>query len=189
VANALSALRLLAALPFAFAMARADERGALAAALLLAFAIASDVADGALARRRGTESAFGRLLDHGADATFVVAGLAGAAARGALPWLLPLLVSFAFAQYVIDSFVLHRAPTLRMSRLGRANGILYFAPLVGDAAARLVHDALGAPTHALAWALCVTTLASMADRLWALRPRRRTAPGSPGPGTGARSPR
>ena len=90
-----------------------------------------------IARRRGTASAAGGLFDHATDCLFVAAGLAGGAARGAFPWVLPALVVAAFAQYVADSYWLHRGRSLRGSRLGRWNGILYFAPLVGDILVRL----------------------------------------------------
>lgn len=189
MANALSLLRLLSALPFALLMASADPRAAAAAAGLFLLAIATDVADGRVARQRGTASPLGGVLDHTADFAFVSSGLAGAALRGALPALLPILVALAFAQYVVDSFVLHRRRQLRMSRLGRANGILYFAPLGGDILVRLGLGVLALPTFGVAWVLVLTTLVSMVDRLLALPLRGRTAPGSPGAGTGDRSPR
>ena len=83
------------------------------------------------------------------------------------------------------------------SALGRWNGIGYFVP-VGTV---VVRDALGLgwpPTGlvlALGWALALSTVLSMADRLRALRRARRsrsrcrTAPGSRAAGTRDRSPR
>ena len=81
-----------------------------------------------------------------------------------MPWLLPLLVALAFAQYVVDSYWLHRAGQLRMSALGRWNGILYFVPLGGAILVELGLDFLRAPTRWVAWALVASTLASIADR-------------------------
>jgi phosphatidylglycerophosphate synthase len=188
-ANALSLLRLLLAAPFAWTMSRDGPEAAAWAAVLVAVAIGTDLADGPVARRLGTESARGRALDHTADFATVAAGLFGAASRGAVPWLLPVLVSAAFAQYVIDSLLLHRERRLRMSVLGRWNGILYFFPVCGDILARLGFAFLAAPVRWLAWVLVATTLLSVGDRLLALRPAPRTAPGSPGGGTRDRSPR
>lgn len=179
MAHALSLLRVACVVPLWFAMQRGDTGGALWCALLLGVAIATDLADGRVARARGTASALGRALDHAADFLFVVTGLAAAATRGAVPAALPALVALAFAQYVVDSFFVHGEPQLRMSGLGRANGILYFVPLVGDVLARL-----GLPVATLvfgiAWALALTTLASMLDRLLALRRARGSAGSSPG---------
>ncbi len=174
MANAISASRLLAALPFGWLMLSLEPRAALVAALLFGFAIATDLADGVVARRWGTQSAAGRSLDHTADFAFVTAGLAAAAARGAVPWLLPLVIALAFLQYVLDSTLKRWSGELRMSRLGRLNGILYFVPLGGDVLARLGLEFLAVPTRVLAWGLVGSTLLSIADRLgWSLGDRRR----------------
>ena len=169
MANALSLLRLLLVAPFAWLLARGDATSAPWAVALFWIAVASDLADGPLARARGTASAFGRALDHAADFAFVDAGLFAAAARGALPWLLPVLVAAAFAQYVADSYWLERAGQLRMSRLGRWNGVLYFVPVGALALADLGVPLLGSAVRPFAWALCATTLASIADRALSLR--------------------
>ncbi|MDZ7686006.1 MAG: CDP-alcohol phosphatidyltransferase family protein [Gammaproteobacteria bacterium] len=164
--NALSASRLLLA-PLCFT-AVTHERWIVAAALLF-LAITTDVIDGRLARRRGLVTSFGGLLDHGSDAFFVTLTLAALAVVGLVPWLLPLLVAAAFAQYVLDSRALAGQP-LRASRLGRYNGIAYFV-LAG---APVVHAALGLELlpaglfYALGWVLVATTITSMADRVIAL---------------------
>jgi CDP-diacylglycerol---glycerol-3-phosphate 3-phosphatidyltransferase len=177
MAHALTGARLLLVGPFALAMARGDAHHAALAALALAVAIATDVLDGAIARRYGTASAAGGAFDHTTDCLFVTAGLAAAASRGALPWILPILVAAAFLQYVVDSYWLHRGRSLRTSRLGRWNGILYFAPLGGDILIRLGLSELQPVLTVLVWALVVSTVISMSERLWAVAVRRR-APGS-----------
>jgi len=188
VAHALTGLRLVLALPFALAMADPGSGAGLLCLLLLGVAIATDLADGSVARARGTQSAAGRAFDHATDCCFVTAGLVAAALRGSLPLLLPVLVQVAFAQYVIDSYVLRRERALRMSALGQLNGVLYFVPLVLDALARASFDLFGSLASVAAWLLVATTLASIADRLLALRSSR-TAPGSPAAGMPDRSPR
>ena len=100
-------------------------------------ALATDYADGIVARRRGTASAGGQLFDHATDCLFVTAGLAGAALAGLVPPVLPVLIPVAFGQYVFDSYLVHHQKRLRMSTIGRWNGIGYFVPLVVIAAARL----------------------------------------------------
>lgn len=173
-ANLLTGLRLLAAPAFAFYMAQADSGSAQIAAVLISFAIVSDLLDGRLARRSGTASPFGRVFDHTADFVFVTAGLCAGALRGAFPWALPVLIAIAFGQYIVDSYWFHRERQLRMSSLGRLNGILYFFPLCGDLLARLgVFEWLGLgllqpATLWLAWLLVATTLISILDRGLAL---------------------
>ncbi len=121
-ANALSAVRLAVAPALAAAIASQHR---LTAAALLALAIATDFADGAVARRYGEASPLGGLVDHATDAALVVLGLAALATRGEAPRLLAPLVAAAFAQYVLDSRTLVGRP-LRASRLGRWNGIAYY---------------------------------------------------------------
>jgi CDP-diacylglycerol---glycerol-3-phosphate 3-phosphatidyltransferase len=179
MANVLTAVRLLLIVPFALLMARGGTRYAALAALMLVVAIATDLLDGPLARRRGTVSAAGGTFDHTADFLFVTSGLAAGASRGAFPWILPVLVAAAFMQYVADSYWLHRGRTLRTSRLGRYNGILYFAPLGGDILIRLGLTFLQPLLTLLVWILVVSTLISMGERLRALMALSRRARESP----------
>ncbi len=165
-ANALSLLRLCCAPALAAAIV-AQHAGI--ATALFALAVATDFADGAVARRYGEVSPLGGLLDHAIDATFCVLALCAHAAAGIVPWALPVFVAAAFAQYVLDSKSLAGMP-LRASRLGRWNGIAYFVAV----AVPIVRDTLGWswPGATLVWwlaaALVVSTLLSMADRALAL---------------------
>jgi len=173
LANLLTLLRFAAAPLLAWAVWRG---AALTAGALFWGAVASDLADGRIARHRGEASSLGGLLDHATDATCVSLGLFAFAAKGALNFLLPVLIALAFAQYVCDSRALKGWP-LRTSWLGRWNGIAYFA-LLGTPVTR---DLLGFTwpadplVAALGWILVATTLASMADRAHALAGVRRRA--------------
>src|SRR5215467_11368549 len=168
MANALTAVRLLLVLPLAAALARPDLLAPDVVALVLCVAIASDYLDGPIARRTGTASAKGQLFDHSTDCLFVTGGLAGAAIAGAVTPILPVLVPFAFGQYVVDSYVWHRQRQLRASFLGRWNGILYFVPIVLVAAARLPFPAVFASllrvaAGLLGYLLAASTVVSMID--------------------------
>jgi phosphatidylglycerophosphate synthase len=166
-ANALTLLR-LALVPLLGAAILGDQ--ALVAGVLFAGAVATDLADGAVARRRGEETALGGLLDHAVDATLCVVGLAAWACRGEMPALLAPLVAAAFSQYALDSRVLAGRP-LRTSRLGRWNGMAYYV-LVGVPIYRdLIGLAWPVPVwmRAAGWLFVASTLASMTDRLLALR--------------------
>ena len=174
MAHALTAVRLLLIAPIATGFAQPHLIGATTLAGLLCVAIATDAFDGPVARMTGTASAAGQVFDHTTDCLFVACGLIGAAFVGQAPWVLPVLVITAFTQYVLDSYFLHRQKQLRMSTLGRLNGILYFVPLVLLASARLplfdlLEPLLRTCSSLLAYALIASTLVSMADR--ALAPR------------------
>jgi phosphatidylglycerophosphate synthase len=184
MAHALTAARLLLVIPFTLVMARGDAYHAALAAFALAAAIATDFLDGVIARRRRTATTAGAVFDHTTDCLFVTSGLAAGASRGAFPWILPALVAAAFVQYVVDSYWLHRVRSLRTSRLGRWNGILYFAPLGGDILIRLGMSGLQPVLPLLAWVLVVSTVLSMGERLWAVTALRPRAAGSPASETG-----
>ncbi len=176
-AHLLTGLRLASALPLAVAFARPDFLSAGLVAMLLAAAIASDYFDGIAARRHGAASAAGQLFDHGTDCLFVTAGLTGAALADHVPVALPVLIAVAFSQYVFDSCWLHRRKQLRMSTIGRWNGIGYFVPLVVLAAARLdvvpaLTPLLTSTARAAACVLVVTTVVSILDRATAARRER-----------------
>ncbi len=169
MANLLTGVRLLLALPVAYSLAHPEflHGGLVLGAILIA--IITDWADGKVARATGKASPAGQLFDHGSDCIFVSSGLAGLAYAGVIPWVLPVLVPIAFSQYVLDSYFLFRQKQLRMNVLGRINGICYFVPLLTVAVARLLPwdetgELLDDATRVLAWALVLSTLVSMADR-------------------------
>jgi cardiolipin synthase len=166
-ANALTLLRLALAPWLAWSVCNAVAEAALAC---FALAVATDLADGRVARRFGEASPLGGFLDHATDALFVATGLGALALAGAVPAPLPVLVLAAFLQYALDSRALAGRP-LRASALGRWNGIAYFVllgiPVVRDGLALGWPDA--ALVRSFGWALVASTVASMADRLLALR--------------------
>jgi len=165
MANALTAVRLLLVVPFAFYMARGDGRSAIFALVAWVVAVITDILDGPIARRRGTVTAWSGTFDHASDFLFVTSGLFAGVVRGAFPWILPILITAAFAQYVIDSYCIHRHTKLRGSKLGRYNGILYFVPPIMDILIRMGLRFLAPLLTILVWLLVVTTLISMGQRL------------------------
>jgi phosphatidylglycerophosphate synthase len=165
MANALTAVRLLLVIPFAVFMTYGDLRHAVFALLTIVVALATDFLDGPIARRTGTTSALGRTFDHTSDFLFVTCGLSAGALRGAFPWILPILIAAAFAQYVIDSYLVHGLSSLRKSQLGRYNGILYFVPLFMDILIRMGLHFLHPLLTLLVWVLVLSTLVSIGQRL------------------------
>ena len=163
--NVLSLSRVVLALPCTWALIAGHW---IAAGLMFAAAIGTDLADGWLARRTNRVTPLGGLFDHASDAAFVTIQLGAWAALDITPWLLVFLVPASFVQYMLDSDALAGAP-LRASRIGRSNGIAYFV-LAGFP---LYQNALSLPLLPdvvffwAGWFLICTTLVSMGDRLWA----------------------
>jgi CDP-diacylglycerol---glycerol-3-phosphate 3-phosphatidyltransferase len=169
MANALTAIRLLLVIPFAFFMARGDERSAVFALIAWVIALATDFLDGPIARRRGTVSALSGTFDHTTDFLFVVSGIFAGAFRGVFPWILPICITAAFSQYFVDSYWIHRQSKLRGSKLGRYNGMLYFIPPCMDILIRLGARFLQPLLTLLVWILVLGTLVSMAQRFLMFR--------------------
>lgn len=169
MANTLTAVRLLLALPIAAAFARPDFVEPTVLFCVVCLAIASDSLDGRVARAIGAASPAGQIFDHATDCIFVTAGMIGAAVIGDVPIALPALIVIAFIQYLLDSYFLHQQKELRMSTIGRWNGILYFVPLVVLSGSRLPIFStfepflLGTVTVAV-YGLIVSTVISIADR-------------------------
>ena len=165
MANALTAVRLLLVVPFAFFMAQGDVRSAVFALVAWVVALITDFLDGPIARRRGTVTAWSGTFDHTTDFLFVTSGLFAGALRGVFPWILPILIVAAFSQYVIDSYWIHRQTKLRGSKLGRYNGMLYFVPPCMEILIRLGVRWLQPLLTILVWMLVLSTLVSMGQRL------------------------
>ncbi|HUY26696.1 MAG TPA: CDP-alcohol phosphatidyltransferase family protein [Candidatus Binataceae bacterium] len=142
----------------------------MAFAAIAVAAATSDFLDGRVARRFGIGAGAGRWLDPAADVTFVLAALGCAAAAGAIPIYIPILIAVSFAQYAIDSRLLHRTGGPVRSRLGHYGGVvnyglvlvLAFAP-PGSIASRAIRES--AP------ALAIFYIAAIAERALEYRPR------------------
>lgn len=169
MANLLTGIRLLLLVPVAWALAQPNLLPPALVLGMIIFAILSDYYDGKVARALGTASARGMLFDHSTDFLFVTSCLAAMAYAGLLPALLPLLIVIAFSQYVLDSYFLFRQKQLRMSVLGKWNGVFYFVPTVLVASSRLLPDTalenmLQTSARYLCYGLIASTLASIVDR-------------------------
>ncbi len=180
-ANVLTGIRFILAPLLGWAV---WQSGWFVAAIIVIAAIGSDVLDGRMARRHGVVSAFGGFFDHGTDALFVSLGAWALAEQGLIsPWLWPC-IALAFIQYAADSRVLN-GRHLRTSRIGKYNGLSYYAMVATAVGSQSLYQAAIAVgetpvspmvIHSLAfldqgvllasWILVFTTLLSMTDRLY-----------------------
>ena len=185
-ANALTLLRVLLAPALALAILEGE---AAVATVIFWVAVATDVTDGRVARRRGEVSEHGRLIDHSADAVFVSIGAAALACVGALPHLLAPLIALAFVQYAVDSSGADgREP--RASRLGHWNGIAYYVAVRDADHPRHARFQLARPGARDGARLAARRLDGDFDTEPTTRlAARRIARGSRGAGTAGRSPR
>ncbi len=133
-------------------------------------AAASDFLDGRVARRLGVGGGTGRWLDPIADVTFVLAALGCAAASGAIPFYIPILIAVSFSQYAIDSRMLYRAGAPIRSRLGHYGGVVNYGLVLALALTPPGSIARGAIKTATP-ALAIFYIAAMIERALAYRSR------------------
>lgn len=169
MANLLTALRLILIMPVAYGLAYPGSMPGFWLLILLLLAIASDVLDGKVARAIGSASPLGMLFDHGTDFLFVTCTMAALAYIDVISPLLPLLVVIAFSQYVLDSYFWFKQKQLKMSFLGRWNGVFYFGPSLLFAAsllpvANIVQTIFYTSCIVLSYCLMLSTGLSIADR-------------------------
>lgn len=169
MANLLTTLRLLLIAPVVYGLTNPGSMPAYWLALLFFLAIASDFLDGKVARATNTASARGMLFDHGTDFLFVTSTMVALAFTGVLSPLLPVLVTIAFSQYVLDSYFWLKQKQLKMSFLGRWNGVFYFGPALLFIASQLpvasfLQTLFGLATVWLGYGLILSTLLSIVDR-------------------------
>ena len=169
MANFLTAVRLLLTIPVAWGIAVADLLAGLTLLSFILLAVITDYFDGIVARATKTASTRGQLFDHGTDFIFVTGGLIGCVYAGIINPYLPALIVVAFSQYVLDSYFLFRQKDLKMSFLGRWNGIFYFLPLIMISVSRLesvaeLQENIESIVTLVNYLLIVSTVASIIDR-------------------------
>lgn len=160
-ANLLTAIRAVVVVPMCYAIL---NQAWIIAALLFITAVVTDIFDGKVARRLNQTSPFGGLFDHSTDAAFVSLSCWAFANQDTINDLLPVFIILAFMQYMLDSKAL-AGVALRMSAIGRNNGIAYYI-LVGTliGAQVLNWQWLLQIAGYVAWLLVVSTGLSMLDR-------------------------
>ena len=183
IPNALSLLRLLGVPLFLWLILQPVFHGPHYdgwAILLLAVSGATDYLDGKIARAFGQVSRIGQLLDPAADRLYILATLAGLAARQVIPvWLAVILVGrdvlMAIPLAVLKRHGFGPPPVHFLGKAATFN-LLYAFPLLllGDGTGWL-RDAAGE----IGWAFAIwgTALYYLAAGLYVVQVRRLIAPG------------
>jgi len=169
LADALGVVRIAAAAAFPSALARTVDapRGGSIPLLLFLVAAATDFFDGRLARRTGTTSRHGAVLDIAADVAFVLAASTSGAVLGLVPWTTPVAIAAAAGSYGLASA---RAGRLAYSATGHAAGVGNYA-LAGALSGAVAFPGSGLIRTLGAVSLLVTVV-NLAAVIGRLRPRR-----------------
>lgn len=170
-ADACTLLRILLAPIFAWVVGSSASAGSAAPFMICLVAVATDFADGRLARAGGRTSEARRIFDHGADILFLLPGLTVLAQTGRVSRLLPWAAGIAFALYTADGVRRgggHRVD-LSPSRSGAAAGVANYAVvLLATGGLWLRIGALDGIAHGAGLAAAALNVAAALDRLQTL---------------------
>ena len=125
-ADALTLARVAAGVGLPLALARSVDRpgGAWTPLELWTVGAASDLLDGPLARRLGSATRHGALLDSLADVVFVLGAAFGGVALGLLSGWVPAAIAVAFGAYALASVATEAGAAVRAyTRIGHAAGV------------------------------------------------------------------
>lgn len=170
-ADACTWLRVILAPVFVWLLARAAGHPGSAPFAVCVLAVATDFADGRLARASGRASDARRIFDHGADILFLLPGLAMLARLRSVPALLPWAAAVAFALYALDGWRRARGAgfDLAPSRSGAAAGVANYAvALLATGALWLQSGGLASVAYAAGVAATALNAAAAIERVQTL---------------------
>lgn len=126
LANKLTMLRVVLIAPFIAAMYIPHPAAVITAAVIFTVAAVTDVLDGYVARRQGTVSAFGKIMDPIADKMLVMAALVILVQWGSAPaWAVMVIIGREFLVSGIRMMVLEKGGNvIAASWLGKLKTIL-----------------------------------------------------------------
>ncbi len=122
--NALTAVRLACVPIVGLLLWRDDPTSRDVAAIVFVLAAITDLVDGALARRTGTESAFGAFADPVADKALTGVALIGLSWLGDLPWWITIVIIVREVLVTIVRLVVVRHGVIPASPGGKAKTVL-----------------------------------------------------------------
>ena len=122
--NALTAVRLICVPVVAVLLWRDDPASRDLAAVVFVLAAVTDLLDGALARRTGTESAFGAFADPVADKALIGVALIGLSWLGDLPWWITAVIIVREVAVTVVRLVVLRHGVIPASRGGKVKTVL-----------------------------------------------------------------
>jgi len=151
--NALTLARMAAALPVAALIGSPDTAAPAWALAIFALAMASDVIDGALARRCGRATPLGAFLDPLADKVLVLSTLVALAARGLAPaGVVAVLLAREAAVTGLRAAAAARGASLGANAYGKAKTVLQALACGGLLLAQAApSQALAALAYGLLW--------------------------------------
>jgi CDP-diacylglycerol---glycerol-3-phosphate 3-phosphatidyltransferase len=168
--NVLTVVRILLVPVLVAALLSGAAGGDLLAAVVFAVASLTDALDGWIARRRRTESNFGKLMDPLADKLLVVAALVSLVSLNRVAaWVAMVIIAREFAVTGLRQLAMEHGHVMPASVWGKVKTIAQIAMVL----ALIAFDERTAAIDALVYVTVVVTVVSGADYFFNFRSRLR----------------
>ena len=168
VPNALTLLRILAVPVVVVALVGEVENGDLLAGIVFTAAALTDGLDGYIARRRGSVTTFGTLMDPLADKLLIIAALVSLVSLDRLEaWIAMVIIARELAVTALRAVAVQQGVVISASWLGKAKTTLQVAAIIGLIAA----DPAPLAVDALVYLAVAVTVWSGADYFFGVRRR------------------
>lgn len=128
--NALTVLRIALVPVLAWCLSRNDAASLRWAAVVFVLAAATDVADGAIARRQGLVTRFGAVADPIADKALIGTALVGLSLLDRLPWWVTIVILVREVGVTLLRVAVLRRGVIPASRGGKAKTFAQFLAIV-----------------------------------------------------------
>jgi CDP-diacylglycerol--glycerol-3-phosphate 3-phosphatidyltransferase len=169
--NVLTVLRILLVPVLVAALLSATAGGDLLAAVVFAVASVTDALDGWIARRRKSESTFGKLMDPLADKLLVVAALVSLVSRDRLQaWVAMVIIAREFAVTGLRQLAMEEGHVIPASLWGKGKTVVQIAMVL----VLIAVDRRTAWVDALVYLTVFVTVASGVDYFFNFRSLLRT---------------
>ena len=168
IPNALTMLRILAVPVVVVALLAEVPNGDLLAGIVFAAAAFTDGLDGYIARRKGVETTFGKMMDPLDDKLLVVAALVALVSLDRLQaWIAMVIIARELAVTGLRAVAVEQGVVIAASWLGKLKTALQVAAIIGLIAA----DPAPLGVELLVYAAVAVTVISGADYFFGVRRR------------------
>lgn len=168
IPNALTMLRILAVPVVVVALLGEIPNGDLLAGIVFAAAAFTDGLDGYIARRKGEETTFGKLMDPLADKLLVIAALVSLVSLDRLQaWIAMVIIARELAVTGLRAVAIEQGVVISASWLGKVKTALQIAAIIG----LIATDPAPLGVDLLVYAAVAVTVISGADYFFGVRRR------------------
>jgi len=168
IPNALTMLRILAVPVVVVALVGEIENGDLLAGIVFTLAALTDGLDGYIARRKGSVTTFGTLMDPLADKLLIIAALVSLVSLDRLEaWIAMIIIAREVAVTLLRAVAVQQGVVISASWLGKLKTTVQIAAIIG----LIAENPAGPVVDVLVYVAVAVTVWSGADYFYGVRRR------------------